>query len=107
MLFIVMVVFFNIYSLFFFFISLFLSAISSFGNDLFPQLGCLKATIALHLALLQGIFRAPLTFFDTTPTGRILGRFSSDVFVLDSTIPRELSDTIYCIFEVIQKKNVL
>lgn len=68
--------------------------------DLLPRLGCVIASISLHKALLFGTMRAPLTFFDTTPTGRILSRFSKDIDVIDTQIPTELSDLIYVIFEV-------
>ena len=32
-------------------------------------------------------FQAPVSFFDVTPVGRILNRFSSDVFSVDDTLP--------------------
>jgi len=31
--------------------------------------------------------QAPISFFDVTPVGRILNRFSSDVFSVDDTLP--------------------
>lgn len=68
--------------------------------DLMPRLGCLIASISLHKTLLVGIMRAPTAFFDTTPTGRILSRFSKDIEVIDTKIPTDLSDLIYVIFEV-------
>lgn len=70
-------------------------------EDLMPRLGCLIASISLHKTLLAAIMRAPLTFFDTTPTGRILSRFSKDIEVIDNKIPMELSDLVYVACEVI------
>lgn len=40
----------------------------------------------LHLELLRGVMRAPISFFETTPTGRILNRFSQDLDSLDSFV---------------------
>lgn len=76
-------------------------AFSSFFCDLAPQLGCWLAARQMHLVMLHGVLRVPLTFFDTTPTGRIISRFAKDVDVLDTSLPQQISDSIYCLFEVI------
>ncbi|XP_015211606.1 ATP-binding cassette sub-family C member 3 isoform X2 [Lepisosteus oculatus] len=41
----------------------------------------------LHSALLENKFQTPQSFFDTTPIGRILNRFSKDIYVIDELIP--------------------
>lgn len=46
-------------------------------------LATLVAATRLHKTMLRGIMHAPLNFFDTTPVGRILARFSSDVETVD------------------------
>ena len=51
-------------------------------------LGCLRAAAKLHDRLLDTILRATAMFFDTTPMGRILNRFSTDMDKLDSNIPQ-------------------
>ncbi|XP_008197317.2 multidrug resistance-associated protein 1 isoform X4 [Tribolium castaneum] len=76
-------------------------AIMSLFADLAPQLGCCYASIALHQVMLRGVLRAPMLFFDTTPLGRILGRFSRDVETMDSSLPWGMTDGVYCLFEVL------
>ncbi|XP_075738398.1 multidrug resistance-associated protein 1 isoform X3 [Rhipicephalus microplus] len=49
--------------------------------------GTLRAAIWFHQQLLNGIMRSPLSFFDTTPMGRIINRFSRDVESVDKEIP--------------------
>ena len=48
--------------------------------------GTLNASRTLHQKLLSSIVRAPMHFFDTTPLGRIMNRFSKDIDVLDNYI---------------------
>lgn len=44
--------------------------------------------------MLHSVLRAPVRFFDTSPTGRILNRFSSDVDCMDERLPRDLLDVL-------------
>jgi ABC-type multidrug transport system fused ATPase/permease subunit len=53
-------------------------------------IGTLNAANILHKKVLQNILRNPGQFFDTTPVGRILSRFSKDIDVLDNTLPGNL-----------------
>ncbi|NWI95001.1 MRP7 protein, partial [Pitta sordida] len=49
--------------------------------------GTLRAATVIHKRLLQRALKATVTFFDTTPTGRILNRFSSDLYCVDDSLP--------------------
>jgi len=45
-----------------------------------------KSSSSLHGRVLRSVMRAPMRFFDTTPTGRILSRFSKDMHSIDHEI---------------------
>ena len=47
----------------------------------------LKASSQLHDKVFHKVSRATMAFFDTTPTGRILNRFSKDLDELDIYLP--------------------
>ncbi|KAF9130051.1 hypothetical protein BG015_004063, partial [Linnemannia schmuckeri] len=49
-------------------------------------MACVQAADRLHSKLLASVLRMPMNFFDTTPVGRILNRFSSDVSSIDEMI---------------------
>ncbi|KAG9062305.1 Multidrug resistance-associated protein 1 [Linnemannia hyalina] len=58
----------------------------------------IRASERIHSHLLEKVFRLPMAFFDTTPVGRIINRFSSDIFAVDVRIPNKLIDI--CLFGI-------
>uniref|UniRef100_A0A8C3KTC7 ATP binding cassette subfamily C member 8 n=1 Tax=Chrysolophus pictus TaxID=9089 RepID=A0A8C3KTC7_CHRPC len=61
----------------------------------------LKVTKKLHASLLNKIILAPMRFFETTPLGSILNRFSADCNTIDQHIPATLEclsrSTLLCV----------
>eukprot|EP00026_Physarum_polycephalum_P000551 Phypoly_transcript_00552.p1 GENE.Phypoly_transcript_00552~~Phypoly_transcript_00552.p1 ORF type:complete len:1441 (-),score=206.09 Phypoly_transcript_00552:79-4401(-) len=51
----------------------------------------ISAAKKLHDTMFARIMRAPMSFFDTTPVGRILNRFSRDTANIDSNLPTGLA----------------
>uniref|UniRef100_A0A3B4XU10 ATP-binding cassette, sub-family C (CFTR/MRP), member 10 n=1 Tax=Seriola lalandi dorsalis TaxID=1841481 RepID=A0A3B4XU10_SERLL len=49
--------------------------------------GAICAATAVHNRLLDRVLKATVTFFDTTPLGRVLNRFSSDLYSVDDSLP--------------------
>ncbi|XP_075974894.1 multidrug-Resistance like Protein 1 isoform X3 [Anticarsia gemmatalis] len=76
-------------------------ALASIFADLMPYLACWRAARLLHELLLDHVLKAPLQFFEVTPVGRILSRFSKDVDILDTSLPSQISDLMWCVFEVL------
>ncbi|MEQ2210893.1 hypothetical protein XENOCAPTIV_021438 [Xenoophorus captivus] len=52
-----------------------------------PVPGTLRASSKLHDQLFHKILRCPMKFFDMTPTGQILNRFSKDLDEVDTRLP--------------------
>uniref|UniRef100_A0A4X2LSV0 ATP binding cassette subfamily C member 3 n=1 Tax=Vombatus ursinus TaxID=29139 RepID=A0A4X2LSV0_VOMUR len=50
-------------------------------------IGGIQAARTLHNNLLANKMHSPQFFYDTTPSGRILNRFSKDIYVIDEVIP--------------------
>ncbi|KAB7506631.1 Canalicular multispecific organic anion transporter 1 [Armadillidium nasatum] len=61
----------------------------------------------LHNNMLERIFRCPNFYFDMTPIGRIVNRFSKDVDVVDMLLPMNLRSLIMCFVSVILFISVL
>ncbi|XP_064537333.1 multidrug resistance-associated protein 1 isoform X2 [Drosophila montana] len=75
--------------------------IASFFADLGIQLGGLHAAQVLHSLLLLRMLRVPMWFYDTTPVGRIMSRFSKDIETVDQKIVEVMTDCLWCAFEVL------
>ncbi|XP_038654866.1 multidrug resistance-associated protein 7 [Scyliorhinus canicula] len=49
--------------------------------------GAICAAVIIHNKLLGQVLKATTLFFDTTPIGRIVNRFSTDLYSVDDTLP--------------------
>lgn len=63
--------------------------------------GTLDAARYIHNSLLTNVLRSPMEFFDQTPIGRIINRFSKDVQAVDSDLPATLRAFANCFFGVL------
>ncbi|XP_044843536.1 ATP-binding cassette sub-family C member 12 isoform X7 [Mauremys mutica] len=61
----------------------------------------LKASSMLHDDVFYKILLSPMSFFDTTPTGRLMNRFSKDIDELDVRLPFHAENFLQQFFMVI------
>jgi ATP-binding cassette subfamily C (CFTR/MRP) protein 1 len=60
----------------------------------------LKASKSLHNRLIENVMSAPINlFFDVTPIGKILNRFSRDLQMLDESIVFSIGTFLSCIYQ--------
>ncbi|XP_068177281.1 ATP-binding cassette sub-family C member 10 isoform X2 [Antennarius striatus] len=62
--------------------------------------GVICAASVIHNRLLDRVLKATGTFFDTTPMGRILNRFSSDLYTIDDSLPFILNILLATVFSL-------
>ncbi|KAI8349285.1 hypothetical protein B0O80DRAFT_460130 [Mortierella sp. GBAus27b] len=55
----------------------------------------IRASDIIHRRLLSKVLRLPMSFFDTTPMGRIINRFSSDLSTVDDKIPNKFFESVF------------
>lgn len=77
-----------------------IAVVSVFTITAALQIGALTASERLHNIALNQLLKNPMLFFDITPVGRILSRFSNDVNVIDSSLPINLRQTVFSFFRV-------
>ncbi|XP_070149239.1 ATP-binding cassette sub-family C member 4 [Polyergus mexicanus] len=55
---------------------------------------CMNASKNLHNFMFSCLLKAPMSFFDNNPSGRILNRFSKDMGAVDEILPRATIEVI-------------
>jgi len=53
----------------------------------------IRASRSMYRALFKSVIGSPVVFFDITPTGRILNRFTADMDIIDNQLPRTMGQT--------------
>lgn len=74
-----------------------LTSIRSFMN----LMSALHASKVIHFKTLGSLVRAPVLFFDTTPVGRVLNRFSKDTDEVDFLLSMSMSEFGNCIMQLL------
>ena len=91
-------------------IYLYISAAGAFSVLFDIALGyyaSLQASRSLFMALLQRLTRAPARFFDVTPIGRILNRFTTDINTIDGTLQNSARWCILGILDFVSSFGVI
>ncbi|XP_050223926.1 ABC transporter C family member 10-like [Mercurialis annua] len=63
------------------------SSVFIFMRSLSTVMLGLQSSTSLFSQLLHSLFRSPMSFYDSTPLGRILSRVSSDLSIVDLDVP--------------------
>lgn len=77
------------------------SLIAQMGSKVFWLKRGIQAGIELHDKMLSSILKAPVRFFDTTPVGRLLQRFSRDLESVDIQLQWSFESAVQSLFQII------
>ncbi|CAB9499450.1 Multiple drug resistance-associated protein-like transporter 1 [Seminavis robusta] len=73
---------------------------SLFLRSIFLMRVGVRASEFLHSRLLSSVFRAPMSFFDATPSGQLLSRFGKETETIDRGIPDSFSSVLFCFLQI-------
>ncbi|KAF6024594.1 ABCC5 [Bugula neritina] len=80
--------------------------IATLSNAMTYVMFCLRASTSLHEQMFRKLVSCPMRFFDVTPSGQIINRFSKDTDEMDSSIPF-ISDQFFKIATSILSATVI
>ncbi|XP_062035577.1 multidrug resistance-associated protein 1 [Lepus europaeus] len=75
--------------------------IAVFGYSMAVSIGGIFASRRLHLDLLHNVLRSPMSFFERTPSGNLVNRFSKELDTVDSMIPQVIKMFMGSLFSVV------
>jgi ATP-binding cassette subfamily C (CFTR/MRP) protein 1 len=82
-------------------------ALVSLIRSLFLAFVALTASRAMFDDMLGTVMHAPMSFFDTTPVGRLVNRFSKDIYTIDEKLVETGGTYIKTIFSVVSTIAVI
>ena len=77
------------------------AAVLVYARALAIAIATVRAGFRFHETVLWSILKSPVSFFDTTPSGRILNRLSQDQAVIDVQLRMTTASLFNCIFQVL------
>ncbi|KAM9556812.1 ATP-binding cassette sub-family C member 6 isoform 1-T1 [Guaruba guarouba] len=79
-----------------------IQALGRFASTAAVLLGGVLASQKLFLQLLRNVARSPMVFFEQTPIGNLLNRFSREMDAIDSVIPDKLKSLLGFLFNLLE-----
>ncbi|XP_057949492.1 putative ABC transporter C family member 15 isoform X2 [Malania oleifera] len=76
------------------------SSIFILGRTVFLSMIAIETAQRLFLGMINSVFRAPIIFFDSTPSSQILGRASTDQSIVDTDIPYRLAGLAFALIQL-------
>ncbi|MBC7714610.1 MAG: ABC transporter ATP-binding protein/permease [Rhizobacter sp.] len=77
------------------------------SNQMFWLKRGIKAGVELHDKMLASVLKAPVRFFDTTPVGRLLQRFSRDLESVDIQLQWSFEAAVQSLFQIIVSLSLI
>lgn len=59
-----------------------------------------RASTFYHDRMVNSVFQAPMSFFDSTPSGQILSRFGKEIGTVDRALPDSLASVLFCALQI-------
>lgn len=75
--------------------------VAVFGYSMAVSIGGIFASRRLHVDLLHNVLRCPMSFFERTPSGNLVNRFSKEIDTIDSMLPAIIKMFMGSLFNVI------
>ena len=72
--------------------------VTNLGSDFVFLVSSLSSASKMHSSMLFSILRSTMEFFESTPSGRIINRFSKDIDAIERNIPESFKYTLLSIF---------
>ena len=69
------------------------------GSSIFFTVISVRASAAMHRSTLRRVIYAPLGWYDSTPSGRVLSRFTSDLNTVDIKLSMDVDNLMHMVFQ--------